>query len=640
MSIGINESKFLVCISSSPSSEKIIRWTAKTAKAFDAKWIALYIETPDCINQSKSSSDILKANIELAKSLNGEFIQIEGFNIATSVAEFARQTDITNIVIGKSGKSKKIKNIFKKTLEEQIIELLGNVEVHIIPSNQSEYKIINQKVKRKIHILDIIKTISLIFVSTIFCYIMSLWKFSNINYILIFELAVIIVSLTTKGYIYGIFASIVSVIVYDFFFVEPNYSFHLLNSDYITIIIIMLLVSLITSMLTSRVKIRTNHAVTREKNLESLYVLSQKIINTTSYEDILYMLKDYFTLLFKNDVLIYSFVEDKFCLLDDDIEITDKEKDILEWIKQNKNSAGRFTKNFEKEDKYYFPIFSKNNIILIIGIKCSENMELGYEEKTFIKMAATQFALAFEKQKLYDIQKETIIIAEKEKTRSNLLRAVSHDLRTPLTAIYGSASTIIEEQLDKEKTKKFAKTICDDAQWLIRMVENLLIVTKIKEDGMKLAKKPEVLEEVIGESVQKVKSRTGYNNIVVKLPENLLVVPMDGMLIEQVIINLLDNAIRHSGTVEAIEVIAYQIDQVIRIEVLDNGKGFSNDEILLIEKGIIDSSKKTTDSKKGMGIGLSICYSIIKAHEGKIYVKNREKGGAQFIIELPMEENI
>ncbi len=630
--------KFLVCISSSPSSEKIIRWTAKTAKAFNAKWIALYIETPDSLNKNKDEMKLLNNNIELAKSLEGEFVQIEGFNIAISVAEFAKQADITNIVIGKSREKNTIKKLFTKSLEEQIIDLLGNVEVHIIPASLGEYKSKRKKEKIQFHLFDVFITICALFIASSVCAIMKLLDLSNINYILIYELAVMIVSLITKGYIYGVISSLISVLLYDYLYVEPNYSFHLISSEYIIIIISMLIVSLIISMLTSRVKIRTVHSIKREKKLESLFVLSQKIINTSGYENIITILKDYFSFLFKSNVVIYKKINNCFIALEENYIIKDSELSILEWINDNKDVAGKYTKNFDKENKYYFPIYFQENECLIVGLECNENIILGYEEQTFIKMASTQFALAFEKQSLHDIQQDTLIIAEKEKTRSNLLRAVSHDLRTPLTAIYGSASMISDGKLDETKIKEFALSICDDTQWLIRMVENLLTVTKIKDDGIKLQKQLEVLEEVISESVSKIKTRTGFKNIQVKVPDELLLVPMDGMLIEQVIINLLDNSIRHSGSKEDINIIAYKLANNVVIEIIDQGIGFNKEEIDMIERGVIKSYNNSSDAKKGMGIGLSICYSIINAHNGKLIIMNQEYGGAKFTITLPLEE--
>lgn len=238
------------------------------------------------------------------------------------------------------------------------------------------------------------------------------------------------------------------------------------------------------------------------------------------------------------------------------------------------------------------------------------------------------------------VEREKLLMeAEKEKMRANLLRSVSHDLRTPLTGIIGSSSTYIDNYsiLSDEQKLQLVNHIKDDSNWLLNMVENLLSITRIKQSTMKIATSPEFVEEVVSEGIQRLQKRLPDAKISVKVPEELLMIPMDAVLIEQVIINLLENAIVHSGSTLPVELnVTHTADQVFFC-VRDYGVGIAPERLHMIFDGSTHTSDTASDSYKGMGIGLSICKTIISAHNGTIIAANHEKG-AEFIFTLPKEE--
>ena len=236
---------------------------------------------------------------------------------------------------------------------------------------------------------------------------------------------------------------------------------------------------------------------------------------------------------------------------------------------------------------------------------------------------------------------ELKILAEKEKTRSNLLRAVSHDLRTPLTTILGSTGAIIENHdiLDKKQQLALLREIREDSEWLIRMVENLLTVTRIEEGSeAKIAKTPEPCEEIIFEAVRKFRKRFPDNKVTVKVPDEILMVPMDAMLVQQVMVNLLENVVLHAkGATEAVLSLE-KSDKGAVFSVADDGCGIPPeiaDRIFDIYRE--NKSETVYDSKKNMGIGLPVCKTIIKAHNGIMTAENRPEGGAKFTFILPMQ---
>lgn len=261
---------------------------------------------------------------------------------------------------------------------------------------------------------------------------------------------------------------------------------------------------------------------------------------------------------------------------------------------------------------------------------------------SFLSMFIVSLIICTMTSKLTD--KESLEIeARTEKLRSNLLLAISHDLRTPLTSIIGSSSAILEnyDMLTKERRVELLTEVQEEAQWLIRMVENLLFITRINNEDAKVTKRPEVAEEIISESVRKLKKRYPNAPIHTKIPDEIIMVPMDATLIEQVIMNLLENAIRHSETATEISLTITTEANYVVFEIRDNGVGIPARVLPHLFDGLARTSKSTRmDTTKDMGIGLSVCMSIIAAHNGTMEAHNNKEGGASFIFKLPLKENI
>ncbi len=236
-------------------------------------------------------------------------------------------------------------------------------------------------------------------------------------------------------------------------------------------------------------------------------------------------------------------------------------------------------------------------------------------------------------------QEKLRLESEKEKMRANLLRAVSHDIRTPLTSIAGSASVILENQdaLSQDKVMELVANIKEEAQWLVRMVENLLSITRMNAENAKIDKQEELAEEVISAAVSKFKKRFPGIETEVYVPDEILLVPMDATLIEQVLVNFLENSVIHGRTTSRISIQVSKQEEMAVFSVEDNGGGIEESVLPVIFDGNLVARGESSDNKRNMGIGLSVCKSIIKAHRGNMRAENREEGGARMIFTLPME---
>lgn len=464
---------------------------------------------------------------------------------------------------------------------------------------------------------------------------------------MVYILFVLIISRITRGYMYGVMASLISVLTFNFFFTVPFYTFNAIQAGYPITFIIMLIVALITSALTVRIKTQASQAVARERRTEVLYEINKRLLVTRGLKNIIELTNEYITKLFSRSVIFYTNdLENKFDYSfakvsntdEDTFMISEDEKAVANWVFVNGKRAGAGTDTLMGAGAFYMPVASQNRVLGVIGISCRVGV-ISQDNKQFLRMIISQVAMALERQYLSDEQRKILVESEKEKMRSNLLRAIAHDLRTPLTGILGSSSAILEsgDVIDENTKEKLLYNIKEDSQWLIRMVENLLSVTRINEGTMNVAKTPEAVEEIVAEAIARIRQRFVGSYIEVKVPDELLLVPMDGTLIVQVLINLLDNAIKHTINNEKIEVIVKKKGGLVLFEVIDNGVGISQEDFPYLFESYVPNGKKSSDSSRGMGIGLSICKSIIKAHGGKIEAANKKTSGAVFRFTLPLE---
>jgi two-component system sensor histidine kinase KdpD len=647
--------KLMVCISASPSSARCIRWTNRTAEAFRAPWTAVYVEDLDSDAMTNAEKDSARDNLVLAERLGAEIVTLNGNDVATVIAEYAKLSGITNIVIGKSRNKKSLISYFKASLEEKLIALLPSIEIHIIPGSSGKnrrvpYQHRRLRIRRNLFLSwqDGLKTLLIIVAATFISLILQALKISDQNIIMVYILSVLIISRVTVGYLYGILGSCLTVLVFNFFFTIPYYTLHAIQAGYPITFVIMLLVALITSALTVRIKTQVRLAVEREHRTEVLYEINKKLLASRDLEETIELINTYMVKIFGRSAIFYrqdpedhhseNFLQSP---LDGDASflMSESERAVAHWVFMNKKCAGAGTDTLMGARAFYMPIVAQTKVLGVIGLSCVNGI-LNQNNRLFLRMIASQVEMALERHYLSGEQRRMLIESEKEKMRSNLLRGISHDLRTPLTGILGASSAILENSstMDQETHDTLIANIREDSQWLIRMVENLLSVTRINAGPMNVTKTPEAVEEIVAEAISRIRKRFINRKIIVRVPEQLLIVPMDGTLIEQVMINLLENAIKFSPEDSVIAVEVKKVANEAVFEVRDQGKGISNQELPYLFETAVPDGKRSADSSRGMGIGLSICNSIVKAHHGKMEAENEVQGGAVFRFTLPLQE--
>lgn len=494
--------------------------------------------------------------------------------------------------------------------------------------------------------LDFTRTLFVYMIATCFALLLNQASVMNDNIFGVYMLGVALISFMTSGYIWGILASIGGVIGVNFFFTFPYFALNFTITGYPITFSIMLLMSVLVSALTAKVKKAAAISAAGKKRAETLNEMSTAMLTAVDVDTIIGMAADSFHAANQCSVVLYlgSPMEDiKHVVrvsneIDEQVFSSILEKQVACRAFEECRPVGAEIENATRNCKgTYFPIATEEKKYGVVGLLFDDAKLLLEDTYSFINVMISQTILALEKQQANEKAQKILLETEKEKMRSNLLRAVSHDLRTPLTGIIGSATTLLEngDEIGEEASRKMLTDIQHDAEWLVHMVENLLSVTRISGGTTTLKKQEEIIEEVVSEAVSRIRKRFPGSRINVEVPEEMLLVPMDATLIEQVLINLMENAIRHSGSPLPISLKVSKKKSGAVFTISDHGKGIDPSRIPDIFDG--KPQKGSSDSTRGIGIGLSICKSIILAHDGKIFVKNNLDGGASFSFVLPMK---
>ena len=484
-------------------------------------------------------------------------------------------------------------------------------------------------------IKDLAITFGVLIIASLVALLLQKISKHNFNIPIVYFMSIVVISAFTNGYLYGILGSVIGVFAVNYYFTYPINYLNFILEGYPIAFLSMLIVSIITCTLTSRIKEQAAIAIAKQNLTNTLFLITKELLVTRGIENIYALTINYVEGNFKCQAFLYT-----------DSSIVQEECDLSEmavadWAFTHKEIAGNDTENFGDAKGIYIPIMTEERVFGVLCILPLDSTKFFDDEKIVIQMIVDKVAMALERQRLSDEQHVILLNAEKEKMRSNLLRSISHDLRTPLTGILGASSAILEngDQIDKKTHDTLLNDIREDSQWLIRMVENLLSITRIGDNATKIVKRAEAVEEIVAEAVGRIKTNYQSQKIKVSVPDELLFVPMDATLIEQVIINLIENAIKHSGKPCVIEV-SVKIDENNAIfTVSDNGNGILDDDLPYLFEGYTLKQSYITDSTRGMGIGLSICKSIIAAHSGNISAKNKQTGGAEFSFSLPIMED-
>lgn len=638
--------KILICISGAPSNSKVIRSGAKIAKAFNGSLYALFVQPPDFEQQDSESRQRLEENIHLAQQLGAQVTTLYGNDTATQIAEYARVSGATKIVLGRSPN---MHGLFSpESLMDRLNELAPDIDILIIPDKSSNLSGTRRRSfsEEKFSIADVIKTVAILTLCTLTGFAFTRFGFSTANVIVVYIIGVLGIAMTTRGRSYSLLTSVLSVLIFNFFFTKPYFSLFA-DPSHIATFIIMFAAAFLISSLTTRIRQQAKLTAQRAYRTEILLETSQKLQKAENEEEILSETAAQIGRLLEKDIIIYPVKDNElqkpllFPLHDGstlDAYLTEDERRVAQWTLENNRQAGRSTSNYPHAGGLYMAIRGANEVLAVVCIALRGAHGPESFEKTLTVTILDECGIILENEKNLREKREMEEKARTEELRANLLRSISHDLRTPLTGISGNAALLMENKLSEQKQHDIYGDIYDDSTWLINLVENLLSITRIEADGSLSDMQPELIADVILEALNHIDRKAEKHIITTEYGNEYLMANMDARLITQVIINLVNNAVKYTPEGSHIAISAEGKGAFVQIKIADDGEGIPDASKARIFDMFYSGNNSLGDSRRGLGLGLALCRSIVLAHGGEISVSDNKPSGAVFTFTLPKVE--
>lgn len=462
------------------------------------------------------------------------------------------------------------------------------------------------------------------------------------NAALVYLLAVLLSTLIIPGYVFGSTMSVLAAFCFNYLFTEPYFTFTSNAPSYIITFLIMTITAFVTSSIIAHAKINEQKFKQQEADTKALYTLTDRLTTAACMHKIAGIAAESI-----NKVIC----KNAACICFD--EKGNPEKEYVFFSAENKQAllpTGGSPRYFEKlkhlqtpvykgEEFYDYPIHGREMLLGVIRLPADGAQNLTKQQNTLLNSMIESTALAMDR--FRSVQQRILLREEtvQERYRSNLLRAISHDLRTPLSGIMGTTEMLMSMTDRQDERHALITDINEDAAWLYSLVENILNLTRLQDGKLAINKQLEAVEEVLGQAISHILRRYPKYDIAVTAPPELFLVPMDAKLITQVIVNLLDNAVKHTPHTEEIRIDVFEdkLNKHAVFCVKDCGCGIEDADFPHIFQTFYTSKTRSSDAQLGIGLGLAICETIVKAHGGTICAKNRPQKGSEFIFTLPLK---
>ena len=636
----------LVCLSAAPSNQKIVDTAAKMANALQARFTALYVQTGT--KSEALDKENLEEHIRYAEMLGAEIVTTHGENIPVQIAEYARLSNVTKIVIGQSN-ARRNHFFSKSTLTEKLIEIVPDIDIHIIPDTVKTRSYQKQPFTwyvEKPSARDYFLTVFIFAVCTFIGLLFQKLKFTDTNIVTIYILGVLVTSIVTDGYLCSIAGSFLSVVLFRFFLTEPRMSFHTYAVGYPVTFFIMLISSVLTGALAAKLKTHAKMSAQLAFRTQVLFDTDRLMQKAQGETEILDVTCTQLIRLLNRNITAYVVENGTLSggkLFSEEKEDTEdflipEEQRIARWVYENRQRAGASTQYFPQAKCLYLAIRNGNSVYGVIGIPLQEEILDSFEYSILLSVI-NECALAMENAKNATEKEKNAVLAKNEQLRADLLRAISHDLRTPLCSISGNADMLLgnSNRLDEATKHQIYTDIYDDSEWLIGVVENLLSITRLNDGRLKFKFTDQLLDEVISESLRHISRKHDDYKIVADC-EELVLTRMDVRLIIQVLVNLIDNAIKYTPSGSVICIRGIKKDGKAQISVEDDGPGIPEEMKPHIFEMFYTGKTTVMDSHRSLGLGLALCHSIIEAHNGTLILTDHDPHGCNFIFTLPLSE--
>lgn len=630
--------RILVAVGPGPSAPQLIRSACRMAAGLHAPWFAVYADAPDAYPTTDADRDRLQANLRLAESLGATVVRLAGTRVSDEILAFARAHNVSRILIGKPARLR-LRDRIRGSLVNRIISGSGDIEVHFVGGADGPRRAPGARAvpRRGLTWKGALASCLMVGLMTALG-LLARGHLSQADMVALYFLAIMLVAFR-QGRVSSLVAAALAVAAYDFFFVNPFYTFAVSDARHLLTFAMMFGVGLTISSLTSRLRRQEIDAREREGRTSALYSLARELTTVVETGETAAIAARHAVGVFGGHAYVFTVGSDNGLQVAGCSPhapgVTEQEMAVARWVADHGRPAGRGTDTLPGPALTCVPLPGGTGTLGVLAIRAALPGALALEQRRFLEAFAGQTALALERARLAVDSRAAELRARTEETRSSLLSAVSHDLRTPLAVITGAGTTLRDggDRLDPPQHAELLGTICAEAEHMERLITNILNMARLQSNNVQPRREWVLIEEIVGSALGRLDHRLRGRRVTADVPQDMPLVSVDPLLIEQVLVNLIDNALRHGdGTVE---ISAGAATGSVTFAVADRGPGLEPG----LEDRIFEKFYRAPGTMgTGTGLGLAICRGIVAAHGGAITAANRPGGGALFTVVLPAGE--
>ncbi len=632
--------RLLVCVSASPLSERLVRAARRMADQLGAEWFALNVETPGYSRLSSDERDQLARTLRLAEELGARTRSLPGPSVPEVVLDYAHRHNITKLIVGQSPQPRWIE-LLRGSIVDQLLRLSGGIDVYVISNEPTAQPHLPESSSWRPHrpLWRYFQGLLLVGATTVLSALARSFVTAPTNLVMIYLASVVIAALYL-GRGPSLMVAFLSVVAFDYFFVPPQLTLTVYDTEYLLTFLGLFIVSLVISTLAVRSREQAEAAREREAQTATLYAFSSALAAAASLEEIIDQIVMQLGENFSREVVVLL-PENQHLTVSGhspDIQLDDSELAVAAWAYQHGQPAGRDTDTLPAAKVRYLPLKTAHGVIGVLGVMPHDSTKhLTPDQRRQMEVYASQAAVAIERAQLAEQTRQTQVLQATEKLQTALLNSISHDLRTPLVSITGALSSLHEDgALDETARRSLIDTARGEAERLNRLVGNLLDMTRLEAGALRLQEEPCDIQDVIGSALERLGERAADRTITLNIAPDLPLIPMDFVLIVQVLVNVLDNALKYSPPAAPIEISVSYAGAFAEIAVADRGVGIPHDDLARVFDKFY--RVQNPDNVGGTGLGLSICKGIVEAHGGFIGAENRSGGGTIVTIGLPLAQ--
>lgn len=631
--------RLLVSVSGSPYSEKLIRATCRLAEELKAQWFTVYIETPGSGKHARENRERVWRDLRLAESLGAQVATITATSVPEAIIDYSVRHNVTKIVVGKPTRPH-WREIVRPPIVDQIIRLSESIDVVVVSFEPalSPARSTMAKLRQPFPFRNYAASLGLVAAATLICEVVNPFL-EPTNMVMVYLLAVVLaaVRLDLKP---AIMTAILGVLAFDFFFVPPQLTFAVADTQYIITFVALFTVGVVISTLVARSRERAEAMRIREVQTASLYYLSRDLAAAVDIGAVMKAVVRNVEEALNAQVALFLPEGERLDLMatSDGLALDFKEQAVADWAFRNRHTAGRGTDTLVSAGLIYLPLQTPASVLGVMGVRLENEVDYrSTESRRLLDAFTTQAAMAMERVQFSRQAERAQILQARENLERALLNSISHDLRTPLSSVTGVLSSLRDEgaHLSEPARRELLDTACGEAERLNRFVGNLLDMTRIEAGAVRLNLEPCDVQDLVGCAIAALEPRINTRTVSFKMLPVMPLVPMDMVLMTQVLVNLLDNAMKYSPPESGIEISTHTDKTWLTIVVADRGPGVPEQDL----KRVFDKFYRipVPEGAGGTGLGLSICKGIVEAHGGRIKAENRDGGGLKIVIRLPLE---